>query len=59
MSATRLLIIEDDDDLRGQLIERGLARARGFSWERSVRAIHSGYLKALGRPVPALAEAAR
>ncbi len=49
----------DDDDLRGQLIERGLARARGFSWERSVRDIHSGYLKALGRPAPALAEAAR
>ena len=49
----------DDDELRGQLIERGLARARGFSWERSVRAIHSGYLKALGQPAPALAEAAR
>jgi glycosyltransferase involved in cell wall biosynthesis len=49
----------DDDGLRGRLIEKGLARARSFSWERSVRAIHAGYLKALGRPAPALAEAAR
>jgi glycosyltransferase involved in cell wall biosynthesis len=49
----------DDAHLRGQLIEKGLARARSFSWERSVRAIHAGYLKALGRPAPALAEAAR
>jgi glycosyltransferase involved in cell wall biosynthesis len=48
-----------DDGLRGRLVEKGLARARSFSWERSVRAIHAGYLKALGRPAPALAEAAR
>jgi hypothetical protein len=26
-----------------------------FSWERSVRAIHSGYMRVLGLPVPALA----
>jgi glycosyltransferase involved in cell wall biosynthesis len=49
----------DDDGLRGRLVEKGFARARSFSWERSVRAIHAGYLKALGRPAPALAEAAR
>jgi glycosyltransferase involved in cell wall biosynthesis len=46
-----------DDDLRATLIERGRARARTYSWERSVRAIHAGYMKALGRPAPALAEA--
>jgi glycosyltransferase involved in cell wall biosynthesis len=49
----------DDRDLRAQLVEKGLARARLFSWERSVRAIHAGYMKVLGRPVPASAEAAR
>ena len=37
--------------------ERGLARAAQFSWERSVRSIHAGYLKALGRTVPEAAEA--
>jgi glycosyltransferase involved in cell wall biosynthesis len=47
----------DDEDLRQRLVERGLARARGFSWERSVRQVHMGYLRALGRPVPATAEA--
>ena len=47
----------DDEDLRARLVERGLLRAASFSWERSVRAIHAGYMKALGRPVPATAEA--
>lgn len=45
----------EDEALRARLIERGHARVRTFSWERSVRAIHAGYMKALGRPVPALA----
>jgi glycosyltransferase involved in cell wall biosynthesis len=49
----------DDADLRSELVQKGLARARKFSWERSVRAIHAGYLKALGRSAPDLAEAAR
>jgi glycosyltransferase involved in cell wall biosynthesis len=49
--------ILDDDDLRRRLVERGLERAASFSWERSVRQIHAGYLKALGRPVPAALEA--
>jgi glycosyltransferase involved in cell wall biosynthesis len=55
---TRVL---DDDDLRADLVRKGLVRARKFSWDRSVRAIHAGYFKALGRPapVPAPAEAAR
>jgi glycosyltransferase involved in cell wall biosynthesis len=47
----------DDEDLRRRLVERGLERAASFSWERSVRQIYAGYLKALGRPVPAAAEA--
>jgi glycosyltransferase involved in cell wall biosynthesis len=44
-----------DEALRQVLVERGRARVRGFSWPRSVNAIHAGYLKALGRPLPALA----
>jgi len=44
-----------DDTLRADLSGRGRARAQEFSWERSVRAIHSGYMKALGVPVPARA----
>jgi glycosyltransferase involved in cell wall biosynthesis len=47
----------DDEDLRKRLVERGLERAASFSWERSVKKIHAGYLKALGRPLPAAAEA--
>jgi glycosyltransferase involved in cell wall biosynthesis len=47
----------DDDELRRALVERGLERAAAFSWERSVRSIHAGYMKVLGRPVPAPAEA--
>jgi glycosyltransferase involved in cell wall biosynthesis len=47
----------DDEDLRQRLVARGLERAAAFSWERSVRQIHAGYLKALGRPVPAALEA--
>jgi glycosyltransferase involved in cell wall biosynthesis len=58
--ATGIAAVLDDDALRERLVKRGRARAQAFSWERSVRAIHAGYLKALGRPIPApLAEAAR
>jgi alpha-1,3-rhamnosyl/mannosyltransferase len=58
--ANGIAAVLDNDELRERLIKRGRARAQAFSWERSVRAIHAGYLKALGRPVPApLAEAAR
>jgi len=49
--------ILDDEDLRRRLVERGLERAASFSWQRSVRQIHAGYLKALGRTVPAALEA--
>jgi glycosyltransferase involved in cell wall biosynthesis len=57
--ATGISRVLDDDALRADLIQKGRERAQAFSWDRSVRAIHAGYLKALGRPAPALAEAAR
>jgi glycosyltransferase involved in cell wall biosynthesis len=41
-----------DQPLRERLIAAGGARARSFSWERSVAAIHAGYLRALGVPPP-------
>jgi glycosyltransferase involved in cell wall biosynthesis len=46
-----------DADLRAALVERGHARVAQFSWERSVRAIHHGYMKVLGVSVPAQAAA--
>ena len=42
-----------DGDLRASLVERGRQRVAHFSWERSVRAIHSGYMRVLGVRVPA------
>jgi glycosyltransferase involved in cell wall biosynthesis len=49
-----------DEPLRALLRAKGLLRVKSFSWDRSVKAIHDGYLKALGRPVGALAaEASR
>jgi glycosyltransferase involved in cell wall biosynthesis len=47
----------DDEELRQSLVARGRARAASYSWERSARAIHEGYLRALGKPVPETAEA--
>jgi glycosyltransferase involved in cell wall biosynthesis len=44
-----------DDDLSAELKQRGRLRARNFSWERSVKAIHEGYLKVLGATVAARA----
>ena len=44
-----------DQALVADLRAKGLERVKAFSWERSVRAIHAGYLKVLGRPVPAQA----
>jgi glycosyltransferase involved in cell wall biosynthesis len=46
-----------DDALRASLVVRGRARAQSFSWERSARAIHAGYMKVLGVTVPAVAAA--
>ena len=44
-----------DAGLAQDLARRGRARAAGFSWERSVRSIHEGYMRVLGQPVPARA----
>jgi len=44
-----------DEALRATLREKGLVRSAAFSWERSVRAIHEGYLAALGLSQPAAA----
>jgi glycosyltransferase involved in cell wall biosynthesis len=37
-----------DGALREALIARGYERVQHFSWERSVRAIHAGYMRVLG-----------
>ena len=55
--ATGIGRLLDDGELRRTLVARGHLRAAAFSWERSVRSIHAGYMKALGRPVPSAAEA--
>jgi len=44
-----------DDALRATLVQRGRARVAQFSWDRSVRAIHDGYMKVLGASAPARA----
>jgi glycosyltransferase involved in cell wall biosynthesis len=38
-----------DDQVRAQLIERGLARARDFSWAQSIAAVHRIYMEVLDR----------
>jgi glycosyltransferase involved in cell wall biosynthesis len=49
-----------DEALRAQLVERGRERVKLFSWQRSVEAIHAGYMRVLGQAIPAVAtEAAR
>ncbi len=55
--ADGLVRVLGDEALRATLIERGHARVNHFSWERSVAAIHEGYMKVLGVPVPAHAAA--
>jgi glycosyltransferase involved in cell wall biosynthesis len=46
-----------DEALRAALVAKGRARVHDFSWERSARAIHAGYMKVLGVTVPAVAAA--
>jgi glycosyltransferase involved in cell wall biosynthesis len=53
--ASGLELVLSDETLRADLVARGRERVTHFSWERSVRAIHSGYMRVLGLPVPALA----
>jgi glycosyltransferase involved in cell wall biosynthesis len=43
-----------DHELRGVLVARGRSHARRFSWERSARAVHAAYLRAVGAPAGAL-----
>ena len=45
----------DDESLRASLRAKGLERVKTFSWERSVRSVHAGYMKVLGQPAAALA----
>jgi glycosyltransferase involved in cell wall biosynthesis len=40
-----------DESLRRQLRAKGLERARGFSWEASVRKVHEIYVQAVDEPV--------
>ena len=42
-----------DAALADELRRKGRERAATFSWERSVRALHEGYMRVLGVPVPA------
>lgn len=53
--ADGLARVLEDSALCARLVEAGHERARHFSWERSVQAIHSGYMKVLGVSLPALA----
>jgi len=45
----------EDAELRARLVAAGRERVGHFSWQRSVKSIHSGYMKALGVTLPALA----
>jgi glycosyltransferase involved in cell wall biosynthesis len=53
--AAALTRVLGDETLRSEMIERGAARVRAFSWERSAQAIHAGYMRVLGVEVPAVA----
>jgi glycosyltransferase involved in cell wall biosynthesis len=58
--ATGLERVLSEPALRARLVEKGKERVKLFSWERSVEAIHAGYMKVLGQAIPAVAsEAAR
>ena len=43
-----------NEAVAADLVARGRARARSFSWTRSVRAIHGTYMTLLGAPVAAV-----
>jgi glycosyltransferase involved in cell wall biosynthesis len=42
-----------DQTFADELRRKGRLRAASFSWERSVKALHEGYMQVLGVPVPA------
>jgi glycosyltransferase involved in cell wall biosynthesis len=46
--ADGLARVLSDETLRATLVKRGYERAQHFSWERSVRSIHAGYMRVLG-----------
>ena len=46
-----------DEALAADMSARGRVRASHFSWERSAEAIHAGYMRALGQPMPVIAAA--
>jgi len=46
--ASALERVLDDTDLQKSLVERGRKQVLTFSWERSVKAVHAGYMKVLG-----------
>jgi glycosyltransferase involved in cell wall biosynthesis len=48
-------VVLNDATLRAELVARGHERVQHFSWERSVRAIHAGYMRALGVTAPVTA----
>jgi glycosyltransferase involved in cell wall biosynthesis len=53
--ARGLVRVLSDEAFRHELVSRGRARARAFSWEQSVQKIHATYLQVLGVPMPAVA----
>jgi glycosyltransferase involved in cell wall biosynthesis len=53
--AQGLASVLEDAAFSAQLSRLGRARAAGFSWERSVKAIHDVYFEVLGLPVPSRA----
>lgn len=53
--ASSLERVLGDEELRRDLVVRGRARVRQFSWERSVKTVHQAYMKILGVSLPAVA----
>jgi glycosyltransferase involved in cell wall biosynthesis len=51
--AAGLQAVLGDDARAAELVARGRERVQHFSWDRSARAIHAGYMRALGVPVAA------
>ena len=47
--ATAIVRAVTDEPLRAEMIARGLARARDFSWQQSVAKIHQIYMEVANR----------
>jgi len=50
--ASGLYAVLSNDQRAAELVARGRERVQLFSWDRSARAIHAGYMRALGVSVP-------